>query len=248
MEVHHPHHLSHKKKWKEYFLEFLMLFLAVFLGFIAENIRETYIERHREKEYIASFIQNLRSDTADISKIIERNLVKTDAWYSLLQLANQDLSTHAYDIEFYERFFQGAFNPIFRPNDATLVQLKSSGNLRLVNKKEVTDSILSYDKKSELILWHNEMMQNSTDEIWKTGYSILQAWVFADSTYFLDLSKRKLLKKDLPPLSIQPAQLQLFFGHLGRSLLVLRVNREYLIQQKEKATRLIIYLEKKYNL
>jgi hypothetical protein len=79
MEVHHPHHLSHKKKWKEYFLEFLMLFLAVFLGFVAENIRETYIERHREKEYIASFIQNLRSDTADIRKVIERNLVKSDA-------------------------------------------------------------------------------------------------------------------------------------------------------------------------
>ena len=224
-----------------------MLFLAVFLGFIAENIRETYIERHREKEYIASFIQNLRSDTADIRKAVERNLVKSDAWYSLLQLAKQDLSTHAYDIDFYEKFFQGSFNPIFRPNDATLVQLKSSGNLRLVNKKEVSDSLLSYDKRSELIVWHNEFLQNSTDEIWNIGYSIFQGWIFADSTY-LDLSKRKLLRKDLPPLSIQPAQLQLFFGHLGRSLLILRVNREYLTQQKEKATGLIIFLEKKYNL
>ena len=247
MEVHHPHHLNHKKNWKEYFLEFLMLFLAVFLGFIAENIRETYIERHREKEYIASFIQNLRSDTADIRKAVERNLVKSDAWYSLLQLAKQDLSTHAYDIDFYEKFFQGSFNPIFRPNDATLVQLKSSGNLRLVNKKEVSDSLLSYDKRSELIVWHNEFLQNSTDEIWNIGYSIFQGWIFADSTY-LDLSKRKLLRKDLPPLSIQPAQLQLFFGHLGRSLLILRFNREYLTQQKEKATGLIIFLEKKYNL
>ena len=247
MEVHHPHHLSHKKNWKEYFLEFLMLFLAVFLGFVAENIRETYIERHREKEYIASFIQNLRSDTADIRKVIERNQVKSDAWYSLLQLGKQDLSTHAYDIQFYERFIEGASNPIFRPNDATLVQLKSSGNLRLVNKKEVSDSLLSYDKRSELIVYHNEFIQNSTDEIWKIGYSIFQAWVFADSTY-LDLSKRKLLRKDLPPLSIQPAQLQLFFGHLARSLLILKVNREYLIQQKEKATGLIIFLEKKYNL
>jgi len=247
MEVHHPHHLSHKKNWKEYFLEFLMLFLAVFLGFITENIRETYIERHREKEYIASFIQNLRSDTADIRKVIERNLVKSDAWYSLLQLGKQDLSTHAYDIEFYERFFEGAFIPIFRPNDATLVQLKSSGNLRLVNKKEITDSLLSYDKKSELIVWHNEIMQNSTDEIWKIGYSIFQGRILADSTY-LDLSKRIFLRKDLPPLSIQPAQLQIFFGHLGRALLILRVNRGYLIQQKEKATGLIVFLEKKYNL
>ena len=40
MEVHHPHHVTHKKKWGEYLLEFLMLFLAVFLGFLAENWRE----------------------------------------------------------------------------------------------------------------------------------------------------------------------------------------------------------------
>ena len=50
MEVHkHPHHVTHKKKWAEYVLEFLMLFLAVFLGFVAENIRETSVERHQEK-------------------------------------------------------------------------------------------------------------------------------------------------------------------------------------------------------
>ncbi len=29
MEVHHPHHPTHKKKWSEYLIEFLMLFAAV---------------------------------------------------------------------------------------------------------------------------------------------------------------------------------------------------------------------------
>jgi hypothetical protein len=32
MEVHQPHHLTHKKKWREYLLEFFMLFLGVFLS------------------------------------------------------------------------------------------------------------------------------------------------------------------------------------------------------------------------
>jgi len=26
MEVHHPHHPTHKKKWSEYIIEFVMLF------------------------------------------------------------------------------------------------------------------------------------------------------------------------------------------------------------------------------
>src|SRR5215467_8490112 len=70
MEVHHPHHLTHKKKWTEYLLEFFMLFLAVFLGFIAENIRERAVENHREREYIASFYQDLTADENDLARII----------------------------------------------------------------------------------------------------------------------------------------------------------------------------------
>src|SRR5664279_2153560 len=65
MEVHHHPDLHHKpKKWKEYFLEFLMIFLAVTLGFIAENIREHISDRSKEKEYIESMLQDLKSDTA----------------------------------------------------------------------------------------------------------------------------------------------------------------------------------------
>src|SRR6266567_1284297 len=60
MEVHkHPHHVTHKKKWGEYLLEFLMIFFAVFLGFVAENIRETSVEWHQEKEYMHLMVEDL---------------------------------------------------------------------------------------------------------------------------------------------------------------------------------------------
>ena len=52
MEVHHSHHVGHKKKWQEYFLEFFMLFLAVSLGFLAENLREHYVEKEKEQQCI----------------------------------------------------------------------------------------------------------------------------------------------------------------------------------------------------
>jgi hypothetical protein len=247
MEVHHPHHLGHKKNWKEYFLEFLMLFLAVFLGFLAENVRETYIERHREKEYISGLIQNLRSDTADITKVLERNQVKQEAWTALLQLADKDLSKHVYDTIFYEKFVKGAFVPIFRPNDATIVQLKSSGNLRLVNKQDVTDSILSYDKIREKLVGHNDYLVKGNDEVWEKAYPIFKAWIFADTSY-MDLNTRTLIRFDVPPLRVDPLQQQLFFGQLGRMILILRANRDYMNQQKDKATTLIQFLEKRYNL
>ena len=41
-----------------------MQFLAVFCGFLAENIREHRVENQREKQFVRSMLEDLRSDTA----------------------------------------------------------------------------------------------------------------------------------------------------------------------------------------
>ena len=57
MEVHHRPHVE-KKNFKEYFFEFIMIFLAVTMGFFAEQIREGFVQRCEEKEYIQSFYKH----------------------------------------------------------------------------------------------------------------------------------------------------------------------------------------------
>ena len=69
MEVHHPHHATHTKKWTAYLLEFLMLFLAVFLGFVAENIREHAVEKTRARELLKSFVVDLKKDTSELNQL-----------------------------------------------------------------------------------------------------------------------------------------------------------------------------------
>src|SRR5689334_25449573 len=87
MEVHqHPHHITHKKKWGEYVLEFLMLFLAVFLGFLAENIRESSVERHQEREYMRLMVTDLKKDTANINSMVAGNRLLIIGLDSLLHL------------------------------------------------------------------------------------------------------------------------------------------------------------------
>jgi len=82
MEVHH--HAPHKghKTFGEYFLEFFMLFFAVFLGFLAENIRESKVEKSREKEYISSMVEDLKQDSA-----------KFDQYLPFMQLVEKGLDT-----------------------------------------------------------------------------------------------------------------------------------------------------------
>lgn len=70
MEVHHPHHPTHKKKWNEYFLEFIMLFAAVSLGFLAENIRERQIEDHRAEEFIELFKNEVANNNMQIDSVL----------------------------------------------------------------------------------------------------------------------------------------------------------------------------------
>ena len=147
MEVHkHPHHVTHKKKWGEYFLEFLMLFLAVFLGFVAENIREDSVEKHREKQFMASLVKDLELDTSEISKSDNFRLQKIRALDSAINiLAIQSTSMVPFTSYRLSKKFYGARN--FFQNSGTLDQLKNSGGLRLINNRKIVDSIEAYDQQ-----------------------------------------------------------------------------------------------------
>jgi hypothetical protein len=144
MEVHHPHHPTHKKKWAEYLLEFLMLFLAVFLGFIAENIREHAVEKARATQYIHSFYKDLLNDTAEYALLINeydmrvKGLATRKECYQKLKQANSNECL--LNLINLSRGFTDLIT-----NDQTLQQLKNSGNFRLLRQPD-TDSILLYDK------------------------------------------------------------------------------------------------------
>jgi hypothetical protein len=144
MEVHHPHPPSHKKKWSEYIIEFVLLFLAVFLGFIAENIREHVGEQNRAKEFSASLVRDLQSDTIAIN-----NQIKTYRFYiavsdSLLQLSKTKLDgRNAAQFSFYSRFAYWT-QPVSW-NRSTFEQIKNSGSLRYFTNVDLMKKLLEYN-------------------------------------------------------------------------------------------------------
>jgi hypothetical protein len=143
MEVHHPHHITHKKKWTEYLLEFFMLFLAVFLGFVTENIREHYVEKGREKQYAQSLYNDLKQDTARLGFIRAIKLWKGGKLDSLKSfLASANLQDHAKLIYYYSLFIN--LNQKFYTQDATIQQLRNSGSLRYFRNQELYNDIVHY--------------------------------------------------------------------------------------------------------
>ncbi len=147
MEIHHQHHHDppqHKEKpWKHYAIEFLMLFLAVTLGFYSETLRESIVERSREKEYMESLVQDIQADTTNL-----RNEILLGKKVSAhLQHLNAFLNADSATVD-QEKLYQlqlGVGRVVkFRAEDRTAAQLKNAGNMRLIRNKAVSDSILNY--------------------------------------------------------------------------------------------------------
>jgi hypothetical protein len=144
MEVHAHTHTS-RKKWTHYFWEFMMLFLAVFCGFLAEYQLEHKIEKDREKQYMVTMVEDLKSDSEMFEVNIRGRISRINMIDSLIPLLNSpDRNLKGNDIYFFGRSISPPVN-IF-PNDRTIQQLKSSGNLRLIHNKDISNSIMAYDQ------------------------------------------------------------------------------------------------------
>lgn len=158
MEVHkHPHHVTHKKKWGEYLLEFVLLFLAVFLGFLAENIREDSVEQHREKQYMRSLISDLAIDTATINFGIPRKEGKIRAIDTVFMFFNENKKATSIPGKLFKTLRRTTWDQRIDRNTITISQLKNAGNMRLIQKKDIADSIAAYDMLWTYIDLYKEM-------------------------------------------------------------------------------------------
>lgn len=123
-----------------------MLFLAVFAGFLAEMQLEHSIERQRAKVYAANLYNELKKDTSRIDRIVERSefVGKKLDTFNLYVTERQQRNITTGMLYYYAQFI--TFVTYFSPNNATIEELKGSGNLRLM-KSSVAYKISEYDKK-----------------------------------------------------------------------------------------------------
>ena len=145
MEVHAHSHTA-RKKWTHYFWEFFMLFLAVTAGFFVENQREHMVEHKREVQFMQSYTADLAKDIYLLDSLIkkrETRRIQIDSLNLILRSADPDL--FGSQLYFYARYLPRTFAYI--PNDATIQQLKNSGNLRLIQNRSIVDTVLAYDQQ-----------------------------------------------------------------------------------------------------
>ena len=243
MEV-HAHSHTERKKWTHYLWEFLMLFLAVFCGFFAENIREHKVEHQREKQYMRSMVEDLRSDTAMLInniKLRQEKIMMIDSLVTLL--GSSSVNERGNDIYYFGRSISPPTN-IF-PNDGTIQQLKSSGNLRLIRNDTISNGIMAYDQKMRAVLF--EM----GDEVQiRAEYRILARKLFQTKIFHEMIATDKIsIPKNNPALYSKDAGLVNEF--IGALQYFKRVHQAQLIKSEEllrQAQKLMENIIKEYHL
>lgn len=145
MEVHHHPDLHHKAKpWKEYLLEGLMIFVAVTMGFFAESLREHINDREKETKYVTALKAELKADTANYGIAIKQILKLRPLIDSLFVNASEP-ARYNYIIKGKWNTLVNETTSIYFPGLAIIEQLKSSGNLRLVDRKDIGAKAIEYE-------------------------------------------------------------------------------------------------------
>jgi hypothetical protein len=242
MEVHAHTHTA-RKKWTHYLWEFLMLFLAVFCGFLAENQREHLVEHRREKQFIASYIEDLETDTSNARKVIsllEKRHTKLDSF--MLLLKSHQVKGFENTLYYFGRTLIRTNQ--FTNNNRTITELLNSGSLRLVRNKQAADSIIFYKDLIDRLNGNQEgelLERNDCKPLLEKIYDpfVFDAMVDSNGIHRIE---------DNPPLRSYDPELQKDLAHKihqvkGSSILIL-----YRLKNIEKrATNLIILLKKEYH-
>lgn len=222
MEVHkHPHHVTHKKKWGEYLLEFFMLFLAVFLGFVAENFREHSVERLKEKEYMRSLVNDLKTDTAIINFTIIYNQNLHSADSMLLQLLHTPLTaTDTADFNLIYKLYPKTENFSILFNDSkTYDQMKSTGDYRLIKNPKVLDNMSKYYQSIAADKIFRDEIQAQLQLTYNFSHKIFNLYSFEKHTETIsDFSgtDTHLLKEYINKLYLLMRDFKIFNEHLAR--------------------------------
>jgi hypothetical protein len=199
MEVHHPHHPTHKKKWSEYIIEFVMLFAAVTLGFFAENVREHQIIEHKTHQNLESVVLDLKEDSVLIQDRIKEYQNASRYLFQLNDLfINHQLNRVSKD-EYINKVLLISdsliFGRSFYINNSSYKNTIASGSFSNINSTELKRTISNYYEVLGTKLNDNNMILDDVVEYFMVNTLPKPGGIIADYIEKSDSNKVETLKQ-----------------------------------------------------
>ena len=238
-----PKQISYlKKKFKDYFFDFFMLFLAVTLGFFVNNLSEDRSDRQREKQYMKSLVNDLKSDTIQIREVhsnIKNRIAGIDSLLNILENPDhQNFTSNFY--YFTVKYLNSA--TFFSGSDRTISQLKSSGGLRLIQEIAISDSIVNYYSFSENVKYNTDFCLDEFNKILDYEKEILYFKYLR--IYNIDSIPNQ---KNLELLVNEPVVIDQFYNQVISYLSSLISYNRLISELRKEAESLLIMVKKSYD-
>jgi hypothetical protein len=131
------------KPLKSYLFEGLMIFLAVLLGFFAENVREEYADKNKEKQFIKSLVENLKTDSIvfmNRDSSMKTRIIYMDTLNSILIRQQRNRNAEAYLLTRYATRITH-----HRPGISTINYLSKSTAYASIEDGEAKQQIQEYE-------------------------------------------------------------------------------------------------------
>jgi len=226
-----------------------MLFLAVFCGFLAEYQLEHKIEKDKEKQFMLSMVNDLQNDLANIkttTAVKRQGIQIADSIFKLF--SSPQLNDKLAHIYYYGRMFSATYHKFFM-TDGTLTQLKNAGGFRLITKRAIVDSILSYDNLYQQFKGNEDILYSRQLEDYRAVMTgVFDVNIF--NTMISDETGEILMPPGNPPLFNNNKELineLLMRVHLARRNIINIIKMD-LSKMETKARVLIEMIKKEYNM
>ena len=249
METHaHEMHKAPGHGLKHYLFEFLMLFLAVFCGFLAENQREHMVEHNKEKQYMQSLYNDLKKDTS-FNNVFKTYLALT---YKRLDSVQNMVNSGQYITDpnsFYFLAYGTQNIKYFESHKSAYEQLKSSGNLRLITKKRLSDSIVDYYSMiEERVSIHESRYVQATDNIQTALWDVLDSKYYIRDTLTEGVnSLGRPAVKNASMGKVDEMKLLKYKNLCYKKMMMLPSLRNFLLELNAKAANLLLLLKEEYH-
>jgi hypothetical protein len=199
MEVHHPHHPTHKKKWSEYIIEFVMLFAAVTLGFFAENVREHQIIEHKTHQNLESVVLDLKEDSVLIQDRIKEYQNASRYLFQLNDLFIDYQLNRVSKDEYINKVLLISdsliFGRSFYINNSSYKNTIASGSFSNINSTELKRTISNYYEVLGTKLNDNNMILDDVVEYFMVNTLPKPGGIIADYIEKSDSNKVETLKQ-----------------------------------------------------
>jgi hypothetical protein len=180
-------------------------------------------------------VEDLKSDTLHSNKtLLQLRSIKAGTDSVLILLSSPSILANSNDA--FRLWTNNLGLEVFVSNDRTIQQLKSSGELRLIRNKAVSDRIMDYEQILKKYYTQSDLMYSAVVQV--TNYSQLFDFISLDKNKHIPVPLTEQGKKSL---NEAYAHLQLW----DRGLIGLI---SWLETANAEGARLLIYVQKEYQL